>query len=317
MTNEVASLRGETNSGHVGHVLFVALPVPVQVILAALISAGVMLVLSSAVAFLGSLHLARYFQLFCVLQDLAVIGADGAKSAPIWREQLVTAFRYASLLNFDVSVLKPGCAGIPSFSFVDKFIFTLVAVAITAAMFALAALLRTWLRNKTESRAVRQACTLDQLTELQREVSASDLHDAENHPALPFSSGADEVGQGAGKRASYLRRDSALSPAHVSLVQRTGAWTAFRRRLQHALIILLCIFYLRICILQLQVSLQQRIAHAAHMKICCGIGFRFGSHCLSVLCALFVFASVLRPSAANGPRRRRRKVWPMKWASIR
>jgi hypothetical protein len=296
-------------------VLFVALPVSVQVILAALISAGVMLVLSSAVAFLSSLHLAEYFQVFCVLQDLAVIGADGAKSAPIWREQLVTAFRYASLLNFDVSVLKPGCAGIPTFSFVDKFIFTLVAVAITAVMFALAALLRTWIRNKTESRAVQRARTLDQLTELQREVSTSDLHDAEAHPA--WSAGADEVGQGAGKRASYLRRDSALSPAHVSLLQRTGAWTAFRRRLQHALIILLCIFYLRICMLQLQVSLQQRIAHAAHMQICCGIGFRFGSHCLSVLFALFVVVSVLRPSAANGPRRQRLKVWPTKWASIR
>jgi len=71
-----------------------------ELALAALVSVCVMLVLAGAVAFLSAAHLAQWFQLFCVLQDLAVVGADGAKSAPMFRAQLVTAFRYISLVNF-------------------------------------------------------------------------------------------------------------------------------------------------------------------------------------------------------------------------
>jgi len=243
-----------------------------QVILAAFISAGVMLVLSSAVAFLNSLHLATYFQLFCVLQDLAVVGASGAKNAPMYREELVTVFRYASLLNFDIGVLKPGFSGIPSFSFVDKFVFTLAAVAFTAGMFALAAFLRSRFRLEKARKTVQQARTFEQLAELQRNVSTSNLHvEAETRPATVEE--AKTGGHGASKRASYLRRDSALSPVHVSVLQRAGAWTAFRRRFQHALIILLCIFYLRITILQIHVSLTPynaaRTARWSGMRIRC------------------------------------------------
>jgi len=209
--------------------------------MAALVSVFVMLVLASAVTFLSAAHLAQWFQLFCVLQDLAVVGADGAKSSPMWRAQLVTAFRYISLINFDIEVLKPGCAGIPQLTFVHKFYFTLAAVLVTAALFALAALLRTGLFLRRQNKQLRQT----QPAALQPIAGRSDDVSSNRNSAVPPWSG-----WLAWLCGGCCRR--VASPFHTSAVQRESAWLAFRRRLQHALIILLCVFYLRLCVLQLK-----------------------------------------------------------------
>jgi len=218
-----------------------------ELALAALVSVCVMLVLAGAVAFLSAAHLAQWFQLFCVLQDLAVVGADGAKSAPMFRAQLVTAFRYISLVNFDIEVLKPGCAGMPQLTFVYKFYFTLVAVLFTAALFALAALLRTALFLWKERQRLRQA----QPAETAKQAAG----DAQNREVVTPNDGSGP------EQTSLPRRwcarfcccaQRAAFAFHVPTPQRETAWMGFRRRLQHAIIILFCIFYLRICVLQLK-----------------------------------------------------------------
>lgn len=70
-----------------------------------------MSLLALCVAFLSSVHLADAVQLFVTLQSLAMVSVEGTKQSPVWRVQLVSIATYASFINFEIEVLKPGCAG--------------------------------------------------------------------------------------------------------------------------------------------------------------------------------------------------------------
>jgi len=75
----------------------------------ALISAAVaMCVISLGVATLKPEPLTLAVTGFLVLQQLALAGVDGAKSAPVYAKELGTVFTILNLSNFDVSLIRPG-----------------------------------------------------------------------------------------------------------------------------------------------------------------------------------------------------------------
>lgn len=64
--------------------------------------------LAVCVAFMRAIPLAQTIQLFLLLQDVSMMGVEGAKSSPFQRELLVTIATYVNFINWDVEVFKPG-----------------------------------------------------------------------------------------------------------------------------------------------------------------------------------------------------------------
>ena len=170
-----------------------------------------------------------------------------------------------------VEVLRPGCAGVPTFDYIRKVEFTLVFILLSGGLFALACGLRLCLRLRTQ--AARQLLSADELAVLEEAAAGGYLIDEDDD-------GADEPGTAqrqitTDRIRSLARRASAaqlamvakshrnLHASHLSLqaraptlrlrfraLRRGADWQDAKQRLQHSLLILLSIFYLRLVVLQ-------------------------------------------------------------------
>ena len=63
----------------------------------------------------------------------------------------------ATAVNFDIEVIKPGCGGVPSFTYVKKLQFTLLLMTFSGLLFGLACFVRLCLRARAISRTVAPA----------------------------------------------------------------------------------------------------------------------------------------------------------------
>ena len=76
-----------------------------------IVCAVALCILSAAVAFMGSMTLAEFVQIFSFLQALALIGVSGAKESPYFSQQLSAAAVYLNLINWDIEIIRSGCGG--------------------------------------------------------------------------------------------------------------------------------------------------------------------------------------------------------------
>jgi hypothetical protein len=82
-----------------------------QLMLVGVAAVVIVAVLSACVALLSSDKLATGMVVFVALQQLAVVGASSSATLPRFQEQISNVFAWLNLLNFNISLLKPGCAG--------------------------------------------------------------------------------------------------------------------------------------------------------------------------------------------------------------
>jgi hypothetical protein len=181
-------------------------------------------------------------------------------------------------VNFDIAILRPGCGGVPSFTYVSKFYVTLLLMLMAAILFLLACLVRFCVRayrdelpEATVAENSAPSCKQSTETEgLQR--NAQDDSTYPSHPlSLPDPNSSDQQPPGvqtasaamtttdqataaqltaSTKRTSHRRRASLAERVAHARSSRSPHWIDFTERLRHAMLILLCIFFLRICILE-------------------------------------------------------------------
>ncbi len=248
----------------------------------------VMTLLAVAVSTLKSLQLAQAIQIFSLLQGAATVGVAGARSSPYLGEQLHEVMSYLNFsqssvrkhiaagcilpskcspvvllcillcvfysslrvftVNFDIEVIKPGCGGVPTFTYVKKLQFTLLLMTLSAILFTLACLVRLCLRARAVSRTVvavkddEMDHELDDLAD-DEDVDTNENGQVEGHPASSA-----RVLLKSKRRASNLWQG--LTPHQRRVMERSAqlsmVWLDFKHRLCHALLILLSIFYLRL-----------------------------------------------------------------------
>jgi hypothetical protein len=162
-------------------------------------------------------------------------------------------------VNFDVELLKPGCAGVPQFDYVAKVRFTLLLMLMSACLFFAGCILRLILN-------VRAALKADDA------LQASQLLDDEDESAEPSKNvqgdtsdaPSELVSKDANSTRITVRRNKTLPLARTATtiraqlttvtrptlvwrtIRRMPAFTDFKQRCVHALLILLSIFYLRV-----------------------------------------------------------------------
>jgi hypothetical protein len=73
-----------------------------DIIIVVIVGLSAMAFLSLLVALLKALVLAEVMQVFAILQGVAMVGVEGARDSPYYKEQLSTAATYLNFINFDV-----------------------------------------------------------------------------------------------------------------------------------------------------------------------------------------------------------------------
>jgi hypothetical protein len=161
-------------------------------------------------------------------------------------------------------VIKPGCGGVPTFTYAKKLQFTLLLLALSSLLFALACLLRLCVRARMVSVSVASLPSdeldheLDELGDEDVATGTEDVAQVEGRPA-------------AAPRVPSRRRRSALwkglTPHQRRVMERSAhhsaIWLDFKHRLCHSLLILLSIFYLRLTTLLFKALLCDRMPDPA------------------------------------------------------
>ena len=147
-------------------------------------------------------------------------------------------------------MIKPGCGGVPTFTYINKLQFTLLLLTFSALLFALACLARLCLRARTITRTVAATVNDDELDHELDELADDDpvadtegqvegqpsMHRIRSHPSRRA------------RRPSTLWKG--LTPHQRRVMERSAqlsaVWLDFKHRLCHSLLILLSIFYLRL-----------------------------------------------------------------------
>ena len=144
---------------------------------------------------------------------------------------LTVAPLYVSLLSCvcllvlqEVAILRPGCGGVPAFNFVSEFWVTLLFMAFAALAFFTACCVRFCI---LAVRARKQVEGVD-------DAAAAE-------PSLAVSADTDTTSL-ARLKAATLRRTSVLQRMKAMRAERSPHWIDFTERMQHAVLILFCIF---------------------------------------------------------------------------
>jgi len=181
-------------------------------------------------------------------------------------------------VNFDIAILRPGCGGVPSFTYVSKFYVTLLLMLMAAVLFFLACLVRFCVRayrdelpEATVAEDSASACKQSTETEGMRTNAQEDSAHLLHPLPLPDSNPSDQQSPGvqtgaaamptadqaaatqltaSTKRMSHRRRASLVERVARARSSRSPHWIDFHERIRHAMLILLCIFFLRCCILE-------------------------------------------------------------------
>jgi hypothetical protein len=214
------------------------------IVLTLLIALLLLALLAAAVATLRAMRLALVIQLFLIIQTLALQLVDGVRDSPHFTEQLSTAASYINWINFDVAIIKSGCGGMPSFTFVRKVQLNVALMALAMLFFSIALCVRAIMRVRSEARLLsdselnssqleRNCSSTPQLSV--QEVVHSPPRIVESPPSTAVAS----------RPITAVERNSALG------VDVLEVWVEFKERLAHAVIVLLSIFYLRVTLLSL------------------------------------------------------------------
>jgi len=176
--------------------------------------------LAASVAIFDAPWLVEIVECFLALQQVSELGAQGSKDIPGDAGRgLATFFSFISIVNFDLQILQPGCS-VPSFTFLSLFWFTIALIIFSWFAFMAACLLRFAWRKAIERK--------------NGHGMSDEERDAMQQRALQAA-----------------RKD----PAHAAL-QRNLFYIPPRedlsRRVTHATLILLSIFYLKLTSLQLK-----------------------------------------------------------------
>jgi hypothetical protein len=207
--------------------------------LTALVALLLLALLATAVATLQAMQLAFVIQLFLILQTLALQAVDGVRDSPYYREPLSTAASYINWINFDVAILKPGCGGLPSFTYIRKVQLNFALLALALLLFFIAVCVRTIMRMRSEGRL---ASTL-----FQRSFAPK--------PQLPLPEDAQLSSRALAFSPSSTAHPNVTRPHTAADAMGSAfafeAWVHFKERLEHTMIVLLSIFYLRVTLLSL------------------------------------------------------------------
>jgi len=213
--------------------------------LTVIVGLSLMGLLSLAVAFLSAARLAETVQLLLVAQGVALVGVDAARNLPLFRQEVSMMFGYFNFINADIEVLKPGCGGLPDFTYVDKLRLTLLFTLCTAVLFLAGCLLRFIVHRRRRTAVQDAPHRLEPQDEQQVCRRSSMKEDEELSQREGSRSGSMRLA--AGTKASD---DSAGAASNVSLpLPPLPALLEFRYRCVHAMLILLALFYLRLSIL--------------------------------------------------------------------
>jgi hypothetical protein len=157
-------------------------------------------------------------------------------------------------------VIKPGCGGVPTFTFPKKLQLTLALMAFSALLFTLACLVRLCLRARTATRSV--VPTDDELDHELDEIAHEDpLADTDDVPQIEGRPAVKRLQSQRAHRRSTLWKG--LSPYQRRVMERSAqlsaVWLDFKHRLCHSLLILLSIFYLRVTTLLFEALVCDRM----------------------------------------------------------
>ncbi len=175
-------------------------------------------------------------------------------------------------LNFDIEILRPGCGGVPTFTFIDKFKVSGAMFLLAGVLFFLACLIRLGIKSCRCCRGAssNQVTALPPTAQRARRLSQQFMQNADGSFAikktLPSGGSAADAAELARQRVASVplsAADKRGSLIDLLLASRGGAesaaWLDFTEHLQHAVFILLVLFYLRVamlCFKALQCELQ-------------------------------------------------------------
>ena len=161
--------------------------------------------------------LSRSVSILLMVQHLAVVGKLAGQQVPNSLTWVAELFTVLSMLNFDLQFVKPGCV-VGALSFLNVYWATYGLVAVSAAMFAVASLIR--------AKPWREASGAQQVVE----IATGDVRSS-THP-LPVRS---------------------VPTFAAASTPRQWQWQSrFKIRLTHAYLILCSVLYLRLSILTME-----------------------------------------------------------------
>ena len=115
-----------------------------------IIAAGLFFLMAICVAVLSANGLSMAVAAILLIQHFAVVGKLAGQQVPEDLTWLATFFSVLSMLNFDVTFVKPGCV-VASVSFLTVYWITLCIIVLTSGLFSLASLLRVRLLRSRRS----------------------------------------------------------------------------------------------------------------------------------------------------------------------
>ncbi len=118
------------------------------ILLTGIIAIAAMIVLSMGIALLDVNRLVSFAQMFIIFQGVVMISVEGVQSLPVGREELGTIATYANFVNADIALIRPGCGGVPSFSWISKLQITVLLLFLSGAVFLTACLIRYCLHRR-------------------------------------------------------------------------------------------------------------------------------------------------------------------------
>lgn len=196
--------------------------------------------LASAVALLHAKPLAYTIQGFVVLQGVAMIGVEAAKRMP-WASQMSAVAVWINLVNYDIEILRPGCGGVPTFTYVTKFGATLLFMALSACLFIVACMVRLGWRVRARRAAIAANVAQDDLDDMLVDEDEEVEEIAAGRDGKPRAARLTSVA----RTASMATRRTASMPVIVltrkqrlKLFLRTPEWNDAMQRLQHSWLIL-------------------------------------------------------------------------------
>jgi len=197
-----------------------------QLALIALAAIAVIVSLSICVAVLSTASLCSAVGSFLMLQQIATIGVSAAPYVPTHTKQVQTFFAWFNLINFDLQLLRPGCGGLPTFTYVEKYWATIIFMILTAVLFLIACIARYFIKKRQyeKNSGTRTARVL---------VVASPSRHGRSTDGTQDDDDVDHDNDGGD--------DLPLPPDTPT--------NDFNKRLQHSLLILLSIMYFRITML--------------------------------------------------------------------
>ena len=197
------------------------------------VAIGVTGVLALSVAILPADRLSFFIAVYMTVQNIIAVGKAGSTSLPHNAQWVAQLFNAASIVNFDIEYFQPGCNG-PAITFLQLYWYTFLLWILTGLCFYLACRLRLALRlklDRTEARIERTRSLKRQETiaRLQKEASTT----PEDAKVALEMLAKEERAVEEQKARDFIAK------------LRVSPEVDYKRRIMHATLILLSIYYLK------------------------------------------------------------------------